>query len=107
MQLGSSPSRWQFRRVLEYVVQVERAYAVSLKFWVNFKAENGVEPILYLYATGSGRIFDLLPEAHHVKRAEVNELEENNLGEALYYATLHLEMHFNKTREPVGPRPSL
>lgn len=100
-------SRFNFRRVMDYVRQVEDSYSVSLKFWVNIGKEEAADPPLYLYATGSGSIFDLLPQTDHVKWALVYENEENNIGEALYYATQHLEMHFYKNREPIGARPSL
>jgi hypothetical protein len=100
-------ARWRFSRVLDYVIRVENAYGVSLKFWIKFKPGAGGRSDLFVYAAGSGSIFDLLPDAMGVSYAEVMEDEENNLGEALYYAVLHLEQRFNKIREPLGPRPSL
>lgn len=104
---STAGSRWEIHKVLAYIMQVEAAYDVSLKFWLDFRGNGTGNLDLCVYAWGSGSIFDLIPEGRVPYPAAVQVEEAHALGEAIYYSVNYIERLFNGVREPIGTRPSL
>jgi len=104
---SAAGGRWELHSVLGYIKQVEAAYGVSIKFWLDFRPAGGGNVEVFIFAWGSGAIFDLLPPRITPRPTEVHTEEENYLGEALYYAVKYMELAFHGVREPLGARPSL
>jgi len=106
--ISSTPQgRYEMDKVLNYILAVEAAYAVSIHFFLSLERPAGDRAIASVSIGASGSIIDLLPGGYWVRPVEVVDEEPYALGEALYYAVLFLEKVMYKCREPIGARPAL
>lgn len=99
--------KYKMPRVYAYIRQVEVAYGISIKSWVDFRPAGGADPDLCVFSWGSGDAFDLIPEGVQPRAFVIYTEESDGLGEALYYSVRYIQTLIEAIREPLGPPPAL
>lgn len=78
--------RYTHDKLADFIGSVEDQRAVVLKYWITTTIAEG-HGSYYVHCIPSGEIMDYLPEMYQPLPVFVYPDEENNFGEAMWYAT--------------------
>lgn len=104
-KLASLPA--EANKVHKLITWLEEAFDVSLSFWLSFEKYGSGPCVFWVYAAGSGAVFDHPNFAGLVHRARVVESMENALSSAVWTLLLQLESEMMSLAIPRVGRPTL
>jgi hypothetical protein len=84
----------------EFLTWLEEAYDVSIGFWISLESYGSGPPVFWLYAGGSGAVFDHPRYAGLVHRSRVLESLENSLSESCWQILMQLDAEMSAIAVP-------
>jgi len=82
----SHAERYTHEKLTRFITSIEDQYGVVLKYWVSLSVVEG-QGSYFIHCVPSGEIMDDLPAMYQPLPVFVYPDEENNFGEAMWYAT--------------------
>lgn len=89
------------KSVHEYLTEMENHYDCSIKFWISIEKPPDKEVSVYVYASGSGAVFDRLKSDRGVVHSRVLDAQQGSIYPALRACLLQLEFEFAGVTIPV------
>jgi hypothetical protein len=86
---------------------LEEAFDCSINFWLSVEKYGSGPPVFWLYAAGSGNVFDHPNFAGLVHRSRVLEAMDGSCFAALWQILIQLEAEFAALQVPRIERPTL
>jgi len=89
------------QRCFELIEFIEREYTCRLAWWLTIRSDGEKNVKLTIFCSGSGNVFDAIPDAFGCTRAPVLQAQNGNIYPALWACLTQLESNF---LEEVGTR---
>lgn len=93
---GIIPGR---RSCFDLLTLIEAEYDVSLSFWLDIASVTEGVYEYWVYANGSGDVFDIVHTRGGVSRARVSEANEGCIYPAIWAVLLKLESELSKVKK--------
>jgi len=94
-------------KVYAFLRWLEEAYDVSITFWLQIEKYGSNPPTFWVYAAGSGRLYDDPFFAGRVHRSPILEAQAGSIHPALWAILRQLEKEFSMLQRPKTDRPTL
>lgn len=78
------------------LLSIEDEYHVSIRFWIDLRKPVNGSVECWMYASGSGAIFDSMPNRDGVCASRILQTQNGNIYPALWTALSQLEFNFHK-----------